>query len=300
MPEHPLPTFLIIGAQKSATRWLRASLGAHPEVFAVDEELSFFNIPTTFRDLGVEWYRHQFAGWDGQPLVGESTPGYMMLRHDPDVVARRIRRLLPDVRLLAVLRDPVDRANSAMVHHIVRHRLPAETNLAGFLREQPAEAARLGLIDGGWYAASLEPFVQQFGEQLRVLIYDDLLDDPRRFYGDAVAHLGGDPRFEPPGLDQRYLSNQQARQREEGLDRAVQVAWLAKQRLRRVPRARRGPRVLGDAERCEVYEHFRDDVEQLEELIGRDLSAWDPTRRPVPAREPAPADRRDTLRDPVT
>jgi hypothetical protein len=110
----------------------------------------------------------------------------MMLRHDPEVVAHRIQRIVPDVRLLAVLRDPVDRANSAMVHHIVRHRLPTDVDLAGFLRAQPAEAARLELIAGGWYAASLEPFVHLFGEQLRVLLYDDLLTDPRAFYADAA------------------------------------------------------------------------------------------------------------------
>jgi hypothetical protein len=284
VPEHPLPTFLIIGAQKSATRWLRTSLGAHPDVYAVDEELSFFNIPPTFRDLGVDWYREQFAGWQGQPLVGESTPGYMMLRHDPEVVAHRIQRIVPDVRLLAVLRDPVDRANSAMVHHIVRHRLPTDVDLAGFLRAQPAEAARLELIAGGWYAASLEPFVHLFGEQLRVLLYDDLLTDPRAFYADALSHLVADTTFVPPGLDERFRSNQQARPQLEGVDRAVEMAWLAKRRLSGVPKARRGPRHLAESSRREVYELFRHDVEALEVLIDRDLSAWDPERAAGPAR----------------
>src|ERR687892_2927024 len=145
----PLPTFLIIGAQKSATRWLRYNLGLHPEVYVAPVELEFFNKKSRFRK-GVGWYRKQFAGralrdihpsqtrrrkrrvwrparvwwldrklgWEGQPIVGEATPGYMMWRHDARAVARRIKKIAPDVRLIAVLRNPVDRANSAMVHHI--------------------------------------------------------------------------------------------------------------------------------------------------------------------------------------
>src|SRR5262245_12635623 len=109
----PLPTFLIIGAQKSATRWLRTNLGLHPDVYAVDEELWFFNdINHRFTKRGLPWYRAQYDGWSGEPLLGEATPGYMMLRHDPALVAERIGEVVPDVRLIAVLRNPVDRAQS--------------------------------------------------------------------------------------------------------------------------------------------------------------------------------------------
>ena len=65
-PLAPLPTFLIIGAQKSATRWLRLNMGLHPSVFTAGREIEFFNNHTRFEAEGVEWYREQFSGWSGR------------------------------------------------------------------------------------------------------------------------------------------------------------------------------------------------------------------------------------------
>ncbi len=53
----PRPTFIIIGAQKSATRWLRQNLGEHPEIFTSPYEIGFFNSRKRFGSLGVDWYR---------------------------------------------------------------------------------------------------------------------------------------------------------------------------------------------------------------------------------------------------
>src|SRR3954468_2992808 len=86
----PLPTFLIIGAQKSATRWLRLNLGLHPAVFTAAREIEFFNNGDRYRELGTDWYREQFEGWDGEAIVGEATPGYLFWRHRPAMVSERI------------------------------------------------------------------------------------------------------------------------------------------------------------------------------------------------------------------
>src|SRR5690348_7876706 len=116
--EPPLPTFLIIGAQKSATRWLRYNLGLHPDVYAAETEIQFFNDGKRFNELGTDWYRAQFAPAGDATYVGEATPGYMFWRHRPAVVSDRIHSVVPDVRLIAILRNPIDRAHSAMLHHI--------------------------------------------------------------------------------------------------------------------------------------------------------------------------------------
>jgi Sulfotransferase domain len=157
----PLPTFLIIGAQKSATRWLRLNLGLHPAVFTASRELEFFNNGPRYRDEGTDWYRAQFEGWAGEAIVGEATPGYMFWRHRPAVVSERIEETLPDVRLIATLRNPIDRAQSAMVHHIEYGALPRDSVLVDLVKTTPPEKDRLGIIAGGWYAASLEPYLQQ-------------------------------------------------------------------------------------------------------------------------------------------
>ena len=163
--EPPLPTFLIIGAQKSATRWLRLNLGLHPDVYSAPGELEFFN-NIERAEQGVESYRAQFEGWSGEPYLGEATPGYMFWRHDPRVIAGRIRDTVPDVRLIAILRNPVDRAHSAVVHHIEGGSLPAGAQVMDVVRRTPPERDPLGIVSGGWYAASLEPYVEFFGDHL--------------------------------------------------------------------------------------------------------------------------------------
>ena len=73
--EAPLPNTIVIGAQKAATRWLRANLAQHPEVWFADREIGFFDHEERFRDLGTQWYRHQFTEVSGQHCIAEGTPG---------------------------------------------------------------------------------------------------------------------------------------------------------------------------------------------------------------------------------
>lgn len=249
--EPPLPTFLIIGAQKSATRWLRTNLGAHPDVFTVERELAFFSNEKRFRELGLDWYRAQFGGWSGQRIVGEGTPAYMVWRHHPDRVAVRIDESLPGVRLLAILRNPIDRAASAMLHHIRRERLAPRSKLVELARATPPEQDLLTLISGGWYARSLEPYRDRFGDRLQILFHDDVVARPREVYETAAAHIGISDDFVPPDLETVVFSNR---------ERSPEIATE-----------------LTHDERVELWQYFRDDVRELEQMTGRDLSAWDPT-----------------------
>jgi Sulfotransferase domain len=253
--ELPLPTYLIIGAQKSATRWLRLNLGLHPDVYAASTEIQFFNDRKRFGELGVSWYRAQFEGWSGERFVGEATPGYMFWRHRPPVCAERIESVVPEVRLIALLRDPVDRAHSAVVHHIANGKLPKDVDILEHVRGIPPERDPLGIISGGWYAASLEPFRQRFGDQLLVVLHDDVNRDPRRLYEKALRHIGASPSFVPPEL--------------------ANVRFSYRDRPGFNPETKQP---LTPQQRRELYAYFADDVEKLEQMLGRDLSRWDPGR----------------------
>jgi hypothetical protein len=93
MNEHqigPFPTFLIIGAQKGATRWLRHNLGEHPDIHTVSEEVMFFN---RYYERGSDWYRTAFFRHTDEGHVGEATPGYMIWREHPHITAARIEAL---------------------------------------------------------------------------------------------------------------------------------------------------------------------------------------------------------------
>src|ERR1051326_983405 len=100
-----LPTFLIIGAGRSGTTSLARYLGSHPHVFmARAKEMHFFDSDSKTR----EWYRPRFAEARRQTAVGEATPNYL---YEPAAI-KRMAAIVPEARLIAILRDPVDRAYS--------------------------------------------------------------------------------------------------------------------------------------------------------------------------------------------
>jgi hypothetical protein len=137
-----------------------------------------------------------------------------------------------------------------MIHHIKQERLPPSSRLLEIVQRKPPEADRMGLVTGGWYAAALAPFTRSFGEQLLVMLYDDVKRDSVDVYERAVHHVGATPGFVPPDLDEIVFSNRQGE-----------------------PSGRWD---LSIEDRQELYEFFRDDVRQLEQLIDRDLSMWEP------------------------
>jgi hypothetical protein len=158
---------------------------------------------------------------------------------------------LPDLRLIAILRNPVDRAQSAMLHHMRRGRLPTGSRLVDVVRERrPPQTDWFCLVSGGWYAASLHPFVERFGDRLLVLFQDDVGTDPAQPYRRALEHVGASPDFEPPSLSRIVFSNRRARS------------------------ARNSPLTIDD--RVEMWDYFRDDVARLEQMLGTDLSRWAP------------------------
>ncbi len=246
----PLPTFVVIGAQKSATRWLRTNLGEHPDIHVAPRELVFFSSTERYA-RGLSWYREQFEGWDGQPVVGEASPAYMMWRHHPDRVAARVHESLGRVPVIAILRNPVERAQSAFRHHLDQGRIEPGTALLQHVRACPPEQDRLGIVSGGWYAASLRPYRERFGDRLLVLLHDDLGTDAAGPYRATLHHIGADESFVPPALDRVRFSNRAG-------SGAADAAHLSPD------------------ERAELYAYFRADVAELEAMLGRDLSAWDP------------------------
>jgi hypothetical protein len=181
-----LPGFIIIGAQKCGTSLLYRLLTEHPNVEpAATKELHFFN--NNFSE-GLSWYRRYFQQAkceDGRKTVsGEATPAYL---RDPRV-PERMAKTVPDARLVALLRNPVDRAYS---HYQMWARRGDEVRSFGeATRQEMAGEARVGYLARGLYAEQLERF-SFFAErdQLLVLKSEDFFSRRWEILGRVLAFL---------------------------------------------------------------------------------------------------------------
>jgi hypothetical protein len=253
----PLPTFLIVGAQKSGTRWLVRNLARHPDVYAAPGEPTFFN-RDAYPDL--DDYRNHFMEWKGESKIGEATPGYMMWRERPDRTAERIHETLPGVRLVAILRDPIERTQSAFIHHIHMGRIPPDSDLLETLRATPPAEDRYGLISGSWYGRSLRRYVDLFGDDLKVIFTDDVARDPVAAYQATKLHLGIRDEFVPDGLARVIYSNPAPPSQLDASGRR---------------------RHLTDQARAYIWSHVEEDVVDLEKMLGVDLRHWRPQAQRV-------------------
>lgn len=116
MNNRELPTFIVVGAMKAGTTSLAAYLGSHPEVFVTTpKEARFFGSSSDENwPRGLGWYRQLFTSSAGARARGEASPGYTMAPHVPHV-PERIASVVPDVRLVYLLRNPVGRIRSAYI-----------------------------------------------------------------------------------------------------------------------------------------------------------------------------------------
>jgi hypothetical protein len=107
------PDFAIIGAQKAASSLLQKCLQAHPDVFIPEGELATFENPQ-YAEYDPDTFASHFAPGRGAERVGMKRPSYL---HEPAVPAR-LAKHLPEIKLIVVLRDPVERAVSAYFHQM--------------------------------------------------------------------------------------------------------------------------------------------------------------------------------------
>jgi hypothetical protein len=203
----PLPDFLILGAQKAGTTALYAYLRWHPQVTGPSfKEVSFFD---RHYARGERWYRaHLPIRRSG--IVGEASPSYLF----HPLASERVARMLPRARLIALLRNPVDRAFSHYQHEVAlgREELSFEDALAREDERMQGELERMlrdpSYFSYAWwnhtyaargrYAEQLERWLDAFPrEQLLVLFTEELAADTAGTYRRVLDFLGVDAR----GLD---------------------------------------------------------------------------------------------------
>lgn len=285
-----LPNFIVIGAPRAGTTALHHWLGQHPDVcVSRPKETQFFSLHF---ERGTVFYEGFFQHHRNEPAVGESTPMYMALPHVP----RRIARMIPDVALIAILRDPVAQAFSSwwMMRGLGVERRPFAQAVAAELSAAPLTdheseaywsaqdaAAASGTPSQdcrylmlGHYAEALRRYLEFFDpSQLTVLLHDDLAHDPAAALATVCSAVAVDPAraatAAPPKVNAgRGRAEAWTRRRVRALPSARLRAAVvqAAQRLDRRP-----PPALDHALAQELREHFAGANEGLPELLGRDI-----------------------------
>ena len=180
--------FVGIGAQKAGTSWLYEGLKRHPRVeFPAGKEIHFWDKK---RDLGIGWYRAQFPEQGDGMRSGEITPAYALL--DAHQI-RELHELNPELRLLFVLRNPIDRAWSSALMAVGRaEMLVEEASDQWFVDHFLSQ----GSLRRGDYLTTIKRWLAVFRrDQLLILLFDQIANDPRALLGRVAVHIGVDPEF---------------------------------------------------------------------------------------------------------
>src|SRR3990172_6737479 len=193
----PAPTFLIIGAMKTGTTSLYHYLAHHPQVHMPrQKEIDFFSEPAIWR-LGWEWYLGQFASAPSSAVaIGEASTSYTKFPEFSDV-PRRIAERLPRVRLVYLIRHPVERIHSQYAHHV----------LMGDERRPISEAllADPRYLNTSQYAMQLEQYLRYFDRDQILIVQAEHLRSVRRTTVRRIfTFLGIDPEWTSPVIDQEF------------------------------------------------------------------------------------------------
>lgn len=273
-----LPTFLIIGAQKAATTSLYLYLGKHPDIFAAEPKETNFFVTEGRWHLGRAWYESLFDAAGDALHRGEASPGYTFFpfyRGAPE----RAASLIPDARIIYVVRHPVERMVSAWAQAVSAGLEDLDIERALLYQANYVLASCYGLQISRW-AACFRP------EQILVVRSEDLATEPGSTLDQVLDHLGLAAGWRPGNLGVRYNPADDKRIARRPVRRVAAV--LRHLGLQRAATAL-GPRTLHRLARpmrpddCElspdvaeaIAEVLRSDMAVLREFVGPDMDLWD-------------------------
>jgi hypothetical protein len=299
-----LPNFLVIGAAKAGTTSLYHYLRQHPGIYLPPQkEINFFALEgktldfhgpgdrefiSSFSVTRLEDYVALFADVAGQTAIGEVSPMYLYSREAPE----RIRRHIPNAKLICILRNPVERAYS---HYLMFVRDKREPHRRSFSRALADEKDRVrqnwewawSYVDIGFYAEQLTRYYELFdSRQIRIYLYEEFRERPYETLKDIFRFLEVDENFRPDISEQFNVSRVP---RSEGLEKLLQESeWFKSAARLLVPIPARWRHhiaewlrdkniyrpTLSRAMRKKLAAIYRNDVLKLQDLIGRDLGVW--------------------------
>ncbi len=294
MSKPVLPNFLIAGAEKGGTTWLHAQLRKHPDIFLpATKEVQFFNkynsnfVPNDYFRYGLEWYGRFFEEHNGQPATGEATPMYICDAEAPE----RILKTLPGVKIIVMLRNPVQRAYS----HYWMAKQKHHTTLCF---KEVIEQEEPRFVKRGLYYQQLKTYFDLFRrEQIMVLFYEEVFEHPAywlskvcRFLQVDESFFDDDPSvgekvFEASAYKSPFLLNKQHeivhRMRRNKTLSGV-LNWLKQNgisdRVKKMNAVQKQYEPMAAGEAALLWQYYQEDMAALALLLNREL----PFRFPLP------------------
>ena len=303
------PNLFFVGHPRSGSGLLDSYLAGHPDIFMARKELHYFGSDLRYHvpPRTVDNYLAHFGKAKRQKWVGEASTWYLSSQN----AAREIRAFEPEARILMQLRDPVGWLHSLHSHLV----FTGDEDIADFFEALAAEADRaagrrlpayslpgnaLGYRALVRYADQVARYFDTFGrDRVHVVILDDMKADSAEEYRKVLAFLGLPTEF--PGMERvlaasrrsrntnrtvysrhlrNFINHPSRRRILEGVDPApVPGAGMTIRVLRRlnIRYCERAP--LDRAQREALAAEFVPEIEKLEALLDRDLSAWKALRR---------------------
>ncbi len=193
--------FLIIGGQRCGSTWVSSTLDQHPQiVMGAPKELHYFSRFVLHHDLA--WYRSHFdvdAGGDDRQL-GEATPAYGSLASN---AVQAVRDALPDLRLVMIVRNPIDRTWSHLCSRFGPG--PNRPSEAFALRRALHQIHRRTTRDHNDFVATIDAWTSAFGrDQLHLMFFDDLVRDEQASLRGLTDFLGLEPHAFDLGAGRRF------------------------------------------------------------------------------------------------
>jgi hypothetical protein len=291
-----LPTFLIAGVQKAGTTSIYNYLQEHPQVFmSLVKETNFLEqdwetFPPEKQNkngiITIEDYAELFADVRDEIAIGEASPNYLFHYQSS---AARIKKYVPNARLIIVLRNPIERAYSDYLMHI---RDAIGSQVISFSEQINKKAHKSFIIRKGFYATPLKHYLEQFSaEQIKVYLYDDLIRDSEQFMQNFYNYIGVDPNFKPDITQKVQQAKVPKNQTIHNLlQKKNPLRTLAANTLKTIVPLETRQNIrdrlinfnsqskkavpLPAEDRQKLINLYREDILQLQDLIDRDLSSW--------------------------
>lgn len=297
-----MPNFLVIGCPKAGTTSLYHYLSEHPEIymsaikephfFALEGKSKYFKGPRD--DLGyltvngvedISVYQSLFDGVEKETVMGEASTMYLYFTG----TANRIKYHLPHIKLIAILRHPVERAYSHYLHLVRdgREHLPFSQAI---LQEENRINHNWSPVffyrKVGLYAEQLKPYFELFSpSQIKIFLYDDWKLDNHTVLSEICSYLG---------VSDYSINNQEIYNRfnyvpkNKLINKFLVQENKLKSAIKKIIPERLGkmagdklynynsiaPLPMKETVRSELLTYFREDTVELQDIIGMDLSNW--------------------------